>query len=142
MSSQLLNYMKINRFFFAAGLDVYARKRLYVLTMKNSTTHPEATMKKIIGSTTTCTSDEHRYLTGYTVRILAVIKNAARPDYDPDADDTYITDDEDLKRAGGITADDRVDVQPWIAKEGRFSFASSDPKAIDLACFAHLADKE
>ena len=98
--------------------------------------------KQIIGSTTTCTSDEHPYLKGYTVRILAVIKNAARPDYDPDEDDTYITDDEDLKRAGGITADDRVDVQPWIAKEGRFSFVSSDPKATDLACFANLADQE
>ena len=98
--------------------------------------------KQIIGSTTTCTSDEHRYIQGHTVRIIAVIKNAARPDYDPDEDDTYITDDEDLARAGGVTADDRVDVQPWIEKEGRFSFASSDPRATDLACFAHLADQE
>jgi hypothetical protein len=37
-----------------------------------------------------------------------------------------------------VTADDRVEVQPWIEKEGRFSFASSDPRAIDVACFADL----
>ena len=98
--------------------------------------------KKIIGSTTTCTSDEHRYLKGHTARIIAVIKNAARPDYDPDEDGTYITDDDELERAGGVTDDDRVDVQPLIEKEGRFSFVSSDPKATDLACFACLADKE
>jgi len=125
------------------GLDVSARRSLYVLSMKNRTTHPEANMKKkIIGSTTTCTSDEHRYLKGHTVRIIAVIKNAARPDYDPDEDGTYITDDDELERAGGVTDDDRVDVQPLIEKEGRFSFVSSDPKATDLACFACLADKE
>ena len=99
--------------------------------------------KKIIGSTTTCTcSTEHRYLNGLTVRIIAVIKNAARADYDPDEDDTYITDDEDLARAGGVTADDRVEVQPWIEKQGRYSFASSDPTATSLASFAHLADQE
>ena len=37
-----------------------------------------------------------------------------------------------------VTADDRVEVQPWLAAEGRFSFVSSDPRAIDLACFASL----
>ena len=45
---------------------------------------------------------------------------------------------EDLERAGGVTADDRVEVQPWLAAERRFSFVSSDPRAIDLACFASL----
>jgi len=80
-----------------------------------------------------------RYLVGYEVRVVAVIKGAAGPDYDPDADGAYLTDDQDIARAGGVTADDRVEVQPWIEKEGRFSFASSDPRAIDLACFADLA---
>lgn len=47
-------------------------------------------------------------------------------------------DEDDLERAGGVTADDRVEVQPWLAAEGRFSFVSSDPRAIDLACFASL----
>jgi hypothetical protein len=50
----------------------------------------------------------------------------------------YVRDEEDLERAGGVTADDRVEVQPWLAAEGRFSFVSSDPRAIDLACFASL----
>ena len=76
---------------------------------------------------------------GYEVRVIAVIKGAAGPDYDPDVDGAYLTDDEDIARAGGVTADDRVEVQPWIEKEGRFSFASSDPRAIDLACFADLS---
>lgn len=39
-----------------------------------------------------------------------------------------------------MTADDRVDVQPWIEKEERFSFVS-DPRAIDLDCFQHLAKR-
>lgn len=55
-----------------------------------------------------------------------------------DRDGQYIRDEEDLERAGGVTADDRVEVQPWLAAEGRFSFVSSDPRAIDLACFASL----
>ena len=111
--------------------------------MQRTTKHPEATMKKqIIGSTTTYHGTEHRYLQGYKVRIVAVLKNAARPDYDPDEDDTYITDDEGLARAGGVTADDRVEVQPFLEKQGRYSFASSDPTATSLAAFAHLADQE
>ena len=92
-----------------------------------------------IGTTTTYHGTEHRYLAGYQVRIIAVIKGAAAPDYDADAEGAYLTYEEDLGRAGGVTADDRVEVQPWIEKEGRFSFVSSDPRAIDLACFAHLA---
>ena len=96
-------------------------------------------MQTTIGTTTTYHGTEHRYLKGYQVRIIAVIKGSAAPDYDVDAEGAYLTDEEDLGRAGGVTADDRVEVQPWIEKEGRFSFVSSDPRAIDLACFAHLA---
>ena len=95
---------------------------------------------QIIGKTTTYHGTEHRYLNGYTVRIVGVIKNAAREDYDPDAASSdLLTDDEDLRRAGGVTAGDRVEVRPWLEREGRFSFVSSDPRAMDLACFAHLA---
>jgi hypothetical protein len=67
-----------------------------------------------------------------------VLKNALRADYDPDRDGQYIRDEEDLERAGGGTGDVRVEVQPWLAAEGRFRFVSSDPRAIDLACFASL----
>ena len=109
--------------------------------MQHTTKHPEATMKKqIIGSTTTYHGTEHRYLQGYKVRIVAVLKNAARDDIDVDGPDyAIIDDDEELQRAGGVTADDRVEVAPWLEKAGRYSFASSDPRATDLACFAELA---
>jgi hypothetical protein len=93
---------------------------------------------KTLGATTTYDGTEHGYLRGHKVRIIAVLKNALRADYDPDQDGQYIRDEEELERAGGVTADDRVEVQPWLAAEGRFSFVSSDPRAIDLACFARL----
>ena len=95
-------------------------------------------MTKILGSTTTYHGTEHPFLQGLTVRIVAVLKNRARPDGDGHNDD-YVTDDVDLDRAGGVTADDRIEVQPWMEDEGRFSFVTSDPRAVDLACFRHLA---
>jgi hypothetical protein len=99
-------------------------------------------MKKAIGTITTYTGDEHRYLRGHQIKIIAVFKGAARPDHDPDDGYPVITDNEDLARAGGLTADDRVEVQPWLEAEGRFSFVSSDPRAIDLACFTDLGTND
>ena len=97
-------------------------------------------MAKILGSTTTYHGTEHPYLNGYRVRITPVLKNAARPDIDVDGPDyDHISDEDDLARAGGVTADDRIEVQPWMEKEGRFSFVTSDPRAMDLACFKKLA---
>ena len=94
-------------------------------------------MAKILGSTTTYHGTEHPYLNGYRVRIIAVLKNAARPDIDVDGPDyAHISDEDDLASAGGVTAADRLEVQPWMEKEGRFSFVTSDPRAMDLACFA------
>jgi hypothetical protein len=90
----------------------------------------------VIGRITKYVGIEHAYLQGYTVKIIAVIKNAARADYDPDADGQYITDEETLTLAGSVTADDRVEVQPWLEKEGRFSFVSSDPMTVDLEAFS------
>ncbi len=76
---------------------------------------------------------------GFKVRIVAVLKNAVRPDIDVDGPDyAHIDDEDELTRAGGVTADDRIEVQPWLEKEGRFSFVTSDPKAQDLECFARL----
>lgn len=95
----------------------------------------EDAMKKTLGTVTTYHGNEHRYLHGHQVRIIAVIKNAARDDCDPDADG-YLADEEDIARRGGVTADDRVDVQPWIEKEERFSFVSSDPRSIDIEFFS------
>ena len=99
-------------------------------------------MKKIIGKVTTYHGDEHPYLKGYQVRIVAVLHNAAKPDIDVDGPDyDHISDDEDLARAVGVTRHDRIEVQPWLEKEGRYSFVTSDPKAVDLACFQHLANR-
>ena len=93
---------------------------------------------KTIGITTIYDGAELRYLRGHRVRIVAVLKNALRADYDPDQDGQYIRDEDDLERAGGVNSDDRIEVQPWLEAEGRFSFVSSDPRAIALACFASL----
>jgi hypothetical protein len=73
------------------------------------------------------------------VRIVAVLKNAARPDINVDGPNyAHIDDEDELKRAGGITADDRIEVAPWLEKENRWSFVTSDPRAVDLAAFRHL----
>lgn len=83
---------------------------------------------KTIGATTTYVGSEHGYLRGHRVRVIAVLK----------ADGSCVKDDDELAHMGGVTADDRVEVQPWLEAEGRFSFVSSDPRAVDLECFAHL----
>ena len=91
--------------------------------------------KKTIGTITTYHGDEFGFLKGQTVKVIAVMKDCD----DEESDDSYITDDDHLQRAGGIGANDRVEVTPWIESKGRFSFASSDPQASDLAAFS---DKE
>ena len=95
-------------------------------------------MATILGKTTTYRGTEHPYLRNCKVRIVAVMKRAAAPDHDPDRDDSYLRDEDDIARAGGVTADDRIEVQPWMEKEGRFSFVTSDPRAVDLALFRNL----
>ncbi|MBN1336436.1 MAG: hypothetical protein JXB39_10790 [Deltaproteobacteria bacterium] len=86
---------------------------------------------KVIGTVTRYTGTEHGYLTGYKVRVVAVFK--------PRNDSAYLTDDDEIARAGGVTGADRFEVQPRIREEGRFSFVTSDPRAVDLEAFAHLA---
>lgn len=95
-------------------------------------------MTKTIGTITTYDGDEHTYLLGHKVRIVAVLPRAAAPDFDPDRDGRVLRDGDEIERAGGVTADDRVEVQPWLEREQRWSFVTSDPRAIDLACFRHL----
>ena len=101
-------------------------------------------MKKIIGCTTVYTGTEHRYLKKYKVKIIAIFKNAVLSEeegYNPEADDAYITDNEYLNKIGGVTANDRVEVQLFLEKEGRYSWVSSDPKAADLKIFDFLLNK-
>jgi hypothetical protein len=92
-------------------------------------------MGKVIGTITTCNSTEHRYLAHHEVKIVAVIKGAAAPDIDQDADFPVAHTDEQLDRLGGLDANDRCEVLPWLERAGRFSYVASDPRAIDLACF-------
>ena len=95
-------------------------------------------MKKVIGTITSYQGSEFGFLKGHQVKIIAIMKDCD----DEESDGAYITDDEDLQRAGGVEANDRVEVTPWIESKGRFSFASSDPLATDLACFANLKSEE
>ena len=97
--------------------------------------------KKIIGTVTTYHGDEHRYLRGHQVKVLAVFKGAAAPDHDPDDGYGVATTDDDVARFGGLDANDRVEVVPWIPEAGRFSFVSSDPRVVDLAAFGDVVAK-
>jgi hypothetical protein len=104
----------------------------------NPVANAEAAMAKILGSTTTYHGSEHPYLRCCKVRIVAVMKGAAAPDHDPEHEDSYLRDEDALACAGGVTADDRIEVQPWLADEQRWSFVTSDPRAIDMDCFRGL----
>ena len=88
-------------------------------------------MAKIIGSTAAYKGEEHPYLHGYKLRIVAVLKNRLRNDIGEDGY-TNIRSDDELIRAGGLTSDDRVEVTPWIGSEKRYSWITSDPRAVDL----------
>jgi len=96
-------------------------------------------MAKILGSTTTYHGTEHPYLRGFKVRIVGVMKRAAAPDYDPERDGSYLRDEDEIARAGGVATDDRIEVQPWLEGEQRWSFVTSDPRAVDLAIFQELS---
>ena len=85
----------------------------------------------LAGTVTRYTGTEHGYLTGSKVRVVAVLR--------PGDDGDYLTDDNEIARAGGVTAADRIEVQPWLEREGRFSLVTSDPRAVDLEAFADLA---
>jgi hypothetical protein len=95
-------------------------------------------MARTIGTITTYDGDEHPYLRGHKLRIVAVLPRAAAPDFAPDRDGRVLRDDDEVEHAGGVIAHDRVEVQPWLEREQRWSFVTSDPRAIDLESFRHL----
>ena len=97
---------------------------------------------KVIGTITTVQSQEHPYLAHLEVRVVAVIKGAAAPDLDPEADCPIATTDEELAALGGIDANDRAEVQPWLPEKNRWSFVSSDPRVTDLAAWSLLAPRK
>jgi hypothetical protein len=88
---------------------------------------------RVIGRRTTCDSDEHPYLRGHEVVVVAVLKNALRSE-----DCEYLTTENGVRDAGGVGPDDRLEVVPILPKEG-LSFVSSDPKATDVEAFRFLA---
>jgi hypothetical protein len=95
---------------------------------------PHDDSERVIGRRTTYHGDEHRYLHGYDVVVVAVMKGALRAD-----EYRYLTTEDEVHGAGGVSAGDRIEVAPFLPEEGRLSFVTSDPRAIDLECFRHLA---
>jgi hypothetical protein len=88
---------------------------------------------RVIGRRTTCDSDEHPYLRGYEVVVVAVLKNALRTE-----EHESLTTEDAVRAAGGVGPDDRLEVTP-ILPNGSLSFAMSDPKAEDVEAFRFLA---
>jgi hypothetical protein len=88
---------------------------------------------RVIGRRTTCDSEEHPYLRGYEVVVVAVLKNALRTE-----GCEYLTTEDAVQAAGGVGPDDRVEVGVILPNEG-LSFVTSDPRAIDLEAFRFLA---
>ena len=97
-------------------------------------------MDKIIGLVTRYTGTEHAYLVAHDLRIVTVIKGF---DVDNPDDVAILQTDAEIEAAGGVSARDRIEVQPWLedVDGGRWSFVTSDPKACDLECFSHLAEE-
>ena len=88
------------------------------------------TPTKIIGTVTTYTGTDHRYLTGKQVVIVAIHKGAL---LDPN-DYTILRDDLEIAAAGGVDAStDIVEVAPLLGD--RVSFVTSDAKVDDLEMF-------
>jgi len=82
---------------------------------------------KILGSVGVVrASDDHPYIVNHRVRVVAVLVDAANPEVD--ADDVRILktveEVEALERQLG--AGDRLEVQPWLETESRFSVVTSD----------------
>ena len=83
----------------------------------------QAEAKQVIGAVTTYLGHDYGMKPGHKVKIIAVL---------PNDEDAYIRDDDELARRGGVKASDRIEVQPYIESEGRFSWVTNDPPATDL----------
>ncbi len=94
---------------------------------------PHTDPARVIGRRTTCDSDEHPYLRGHEVVVVAVLKHALRnEEYES------LTSDDAVRAAGGVGPDDRLEVAP-ILPDGTLSFATSDPRASDVHGFCDRA---
>jgi hypothetical protein len=88
---------------------------------------------KVIGLRTRYTGTEHPYLREHEVEVVGVLKGAMLNNGEEYG---YLTDDEAIAAAGGVTCQDRIDVAPVLGD--RLSFATSDARATDLEVFVHL----
>ena len=95
---------------------------------------PHSAPSRTIGLRTRYLGEEHPYLRDHEVVIVAVLKDALRLE-----EHGYLTTDEEIEKAGGVGPDDRIEVAPILPKEGRLSFVTSDPRAIDLEAYSSLA---
>lgn len=115
-------------------LSAPEEKGAALVTFLTPDVEPHDDPSRVIGRRTTYQGDEHPYLRGYKVVVVALLKSAL------DIEDCdYLQDDDAIRTAGGVGPRDRVEVTPWLEQKGRVSFVTSDPRAIDLACFADLA---
>jgi hypothetical protein len=109
-----------------------AKKPIAVFVAPDVQPHDDPS--RIIGLRTTYTGDEHPYLRGEDVVIVAVLKNALCAE-----EHEILKTDDEIRADGGVTCNDRIEVAPFIREEGRLSFVTSDPRATDLTAFSHLA---
>lgn len=91
---------------------------------------------QVIGATTIYTGDEFVQDRGDRFRIVGVYRNALLADVDVDKPGYLVTDNERLTELGGVTKNDRIDAL-YVGK-GNSGFVHTDPRAVDLALFAHL----
>jgi len=86
----------------------------------------------VIGAETVCVGG-NKYIKGKRVVIVAVWKGALKPEFNPDADDAYLRDDETLKRVGGVDAFDEVEVE--TCERWQRSVSQGTVKATELEMF-------
>jgi len=86
-------------------------------------------MKKVIGTITKMIKNpkEHKYLKGYDLKVIAVLR-----------DEDVFHDDSDWGFKGILKKGDRLEVVPFLEKEGRYSFVSSDPLPKQLEAFKNI----
>lgn len=107
------------------------RRGLAIFVRPGLEAHDDAT--RVIGRRTTCDSEEHPYLRGYEVVVVAVLRNALRGE----GHEALATEDA-VRAAGGVGPEDRLEVAPILPGEG-LSFVTSDPRATDVEGFRDVA---
>lgn len=96
-------------------------------------------LEPIIGAITTYVGSQIPAAQGRRVRIVGVLRGALCNHADMDLDSNYVTDNATLMELGGVTKEDRVEVL-FLRPDGSTILGRYDPRAVDLALFAHLAE--